>query len=96
MRTRSPAILTDIRQIPCRYVAFQKPRLRCRGGLLSLRDNAALKGSLATEQVGVLAFKGLTQPVVAFNVPPEAIQPAPRVIEGEGPLVFEQRPGVPS
>src|SRR5262249_7950732 len=37
--------------------------------LLSQRVNIALKGSLATEQVGALALKGLTQPVVAYNVP---------------------------
>ena len=37
--------------------------------LLSQRVNVALKGSVATEQVGALALKGLTQPVVAYNVP---------------------------
>src|SRR5215813_6057550 len=37
--------------------------------LLSQRVNVALKGSVATEQVGGLALKGLTQPVVAYNVP---------------------------
>jgi GAF domain-containing protein len=50
--------------------------------LLSQRVNAALKGNLATEQVGALALKGLTQPVIAFNVPLAASQPALRVIEG--------------
>src|SRR5690348_17058120 len=34
------------------------------------------------EEVGALALKGLTQPVVAYNVPLAAIQPALRVIEG--------------
>jgi class 3 adenylate cyclase len=38
--------------------------------LLSQRVNAALRGSVVTEQVGALALKGLTQPVVAYNVPP--------------------------
>lgn len=37
--------------------------------LLSQRVNLELKGSVATEQVGALALKGLTQPVVAYNVP---------------------------
>jgi adenylate cyclase len=37
--------------------------------LLSQRINAALKGSIETEQLGALALKGLTQPVIAFNVP---------------------------
>jgi class 3 adenylate cyclase len=50
--------------------------------LLSQRVNVALKGSVATEQLGALALKGLTQPVVAYNVPLAAIQPALRVIEG--------------
>jgi class 3 adenylate cyclase len=53
--------------------------------LLSQRVNVALKGSVATEQVGALALKGLTQPVVAYNVPLAATQPALRVIEGGGP-----------
>jgi adenylate cyclase len=50
--------------------------------LLSQRVNAALKGSVVTEQVGALALKGLTQPIVAYNVPLAASQPALRVIEG--------------
>jgi len=50
--------------------------------LISQRVNVALKGSVATEQVGALALKGLTQPVVAYNVPLAASQPALRVIEG--------------
>jgi adenylate cyclase len=37
--------------------------------LLDQRVNVALKGSVATEQVGALALKGLSQPVVAYNVP---------------------------
>src|SRR5947208_15372988 len=52
--------------------------------LLSQRINVALKGSIATEQLGPLALKGLTQPVVAYNVPLAAIQPALRVIDGGG------------
>ena len=50
--------------------------------LLSQRVNVALRGSVGTEQVGALALKGLTQPVVAYNVPLAATQPALRVIEG--------------
>jgi adenylate cyclase len=50
--------------------------------LLSQRVNVALKGSVVTEPVGALALKGLTQPVVAFNVSLAASQPALRVIEG--------------
>ena len=50
--------------------------------LLSQRVNVALRGSVATEQVGALALKGLAQPVVAYNVPFVAPQPALRVIEG--------------
>jgi adenylate cyclase len=51
--------------------------------LLSQRVNVALRGSVITEQVGALALKGLTQPVVAYNVPLAATQPALRVIEGD-------------
>jgi adenylate cyclase len=36
--------------------------------LLSQRVNVALKESVATEQVGALNLKGLTQPVVAYAV----------------------------
>jgi adenylate cyclase len=50
--------------------------------LLGQLVNVALKGSVATEQVGALALKGLTQPVVAYNVPLTASQPALRVIDG--------------
>jgi adenylate cyclase len=50
--------------------------------LLSQRVNVALKGSIVTEQVGALALRGLTQPIVAYNVPLAATQPAFRVIEG--------------
>jgi adenylate cyclase len=53
--------------------------------LLSQRVNVALKRSVATEQVGALALKGLTQPVVAYDVPLAAAQPALRVIEGGPP-----------
>ena len=53
--------------------------------LLSQRVNVALKGSVATEQLGPLTLKGLSQPVVAYNVPLAAIQPALRVIEGGSP-----------
>jgi adenylate cyclase len=50
--------------------------------LLSQRVNVALRGSLATEQVGAVALKGLSQPVVAYNVPLAATPPVLRVIEG--------------
>ncbi len=53
--------------------------------LLSQRVNAALKGSVVTEQVGALALKGLAQPVAAYNVPVGGSQAAFRVIEGGAP-----------
>jgi adenylate cyclase len=52
--------------------------------LLSQRVNVALKGSIPTEQIGALALRGLTQPVVAYNVPLAASQP-----------VNQQRSGTP-
>jgi adenylate cyclase len=53
--------------------------------LLSQRVNVALRGSVATEQVGALGLKGLTQPVVAYNVPLVGSQATFRVIEGGAP-----------
>ena len=53
--------------------------------LLSQRINAELNGSIATEQIGALALKGLTQPVPAYNVPPVGAQAPSRVIEGGAP-----------
>jgi len=53
--------------------------------LLSQRVNVALKGNIATEQVGALALKGLTQPVGAYNVPLVGSQVGFRVIEGGAP-----------
>ena len=53
--------------------------------LLSQRINAELKGSITTEQIGALALKGLTQPVLAYNVPLVGGQGAFRVIEGGAP-----------
>ena len=50
--------------------------------MLSQRVNVALKASVATEQVGALALKGLTQPVVAYNVPLVGSQAAFRVLDG--------------
>jgi adenylate cyclase len=52
--------------------------------LLSQRVNVALRGSVPTEQVGALTLKGLTQPVVTYDVPLAAGRPALHVIEGRG------------
>ena len=53
--------------------------------LLSQRVNAALKGSVVTEQVGALALRGFTQPVLAYNVPLVGGEGTFRVIEGGAP-----------
>ena len=50
--------------------------------LLSQRIAAGLDGSIALEELGPLALKGLTQPIVAYNVPAAGGQAALRVIEG--------------
>jgi class 3 adenylate cyclase len=55
--------------------------------LLSQRVNAALKGSVATEQIGPLVLKGLTQAVVTYNVPLIGSQPSFRVVGGGAPRV---------
>jgi len=50
--------------------------------LLSQRVAVAVEGTATLEEIGPLALKGLTQPVVAYNVPFVVPQPALRVIEG--------------
>jgi class 3 adenylate cyclase len=50
--------------------------------LLSQRVAVAVEGTTTLEEHDALTLKGLTQPVVAYNVPLGAIQPALRVIEG--------------
>jgi adenylate cyclase len=50
--------------------------------LISQRVAARLDDSTTLEDIGALTLKGLTQPVVAYNVPLPASQPALRVIEG--------------
>ena len=47
----------------------------------------AVDETITLEEVGALTLKGLTQPVVAYNAPLAAIQPALRVIEGGPPSV---------
>ena len=55
--------------------------------LISQRVAARLNDNITLEEIGALTLKGLTQPVVAFNVPLAASQPALRVIEGGPPSV---------
>ena len=50
--------------------------------LIAQRVAVAVEEATALEEVGELNLKGLTQPVVAFNVPLAATQPALRIIEG--------------
>ena len=49
--------------------------------LLSQRVAVAVEGTTTLEEIGALTLKGLTQPVVACNVPLATSQPAFRVIE---------------
>jgi class 3 adenylate cyclase len=53
--------------------------------LVGQRVAVAVEETTPLEEVGELTLKGLTQPVVAYNVPLQAAQPALRVIEGGGP-----------
>jgi adenylate cyclase len=55
--------------------------------LLSQRVAARLNDNPTLEEMGALTLKGLTQPVVAYNVPLAATQPALRVIDGGPPRV---------
>ena len=50
--------------------------------LIGQRVAVAVEETITFEEVGALTLKGLTQPVVAYNVPLAPIQPALRVIEG--------------
>jgi adenylate cyclase len=50
--------------------------------LIGQRVAVAVEETISLEEVGALTLKGLTQPVVAYNVPLAPIQPALRVIEG--------------
>jgi adenylate cyclase len=53
--------------------------------LLSQLVAVAVEGTATLEEIGALTLKGLTQPVVAFNVPLVGGQAALRVIEGGAP-----------
>jgi adenylate cyclase len=53
--------------------------------LLAQRVAVAVEETTPLEEVGELTLKGLTQPVVAYNVPLAVTQPALRVIEGGDP-----------
>jgi len=53
--------------------------------LIGQRVAVAVEETTPLEEVGELTLKGLTQPVVAYNVPLAASQPALRVIEGGPP-----------
>ena len=66
---------------------MQSCRAPLRGGkdgqiLVAQRVAVAVEETTVLEDVGALALKGLTQPIVAYNVPLAASQPALRVIEG--------------
>ena len=50
--------------------------------LIAQRVAVAVEERTSLEEIGELTLKGLTQPVVAYNVPLSASQPALRVIEG--------------
>ena len=53
--------------------------------LVAQRVAVSVEQVTALEEVGELNLKGLTQPVLAFNVPLVAGKPALRTIEGGGP-----------
>jgi adenylate cyclase len=53
--------------------------------LLAQRVAVAVEETTPLEEVGELTLKGLTQPVMAYNVPLAVTQPALRVIEAGGP-----------
>jgi hypothetical protein len=58
-----------------------------RSFLLAQRVAVAVEETTRLEEVGELTLKGLTQPVVAYNVPLAVTSPTLRVIEGGTPSV---------
>jgi adenylate cyclase len=50
--------------------------------LVAQRVAVAVEAATVLEEMGAVALKGLTQPVLAYNVPLASTQPALRVIEG--------------
>jgi class 3 adenylate cyclase len=50
--------------------------------LVAQRVAVAVEQTITLEEVGALSLKGLTQPVVAYDVPLATTKPALRVIEG--------------
>ena len=57
--------------------------------LIAQRVAVAVEEGTPLEEVGELTLKGLTQPVVAYNVLLGANQPALRLIDGGGPKSAE-------
>jgi adenylate cyclase len=55
--------------------------------LLAQRVAVAVEETTPLEDLGELTLKGLTQPVVAYNVPLAVTPPTLRVIEGGPPGV---------
>ena len=53
--------------------------------LIAQRVAVAVDQAITLEEIGSLSLKGLTQPVVAYNVPVVGNQAALRVIEGGAP-----------
>ena len=53
--------------------------------LIAQRVAVAVEETTPLEQIGELTLKGLTQPVVAYNVALAPAQPVLRVIDGGGP-----------
>jgi adenylate cyclase len=53
--------------------------------LIAQRVAVAVDQAVTLEEIGSLSLKGLTQPVVAYNVPVVGGQAAFRVIEGGAP-----------
>ena len=53
--------------------------------LIAQRVAVAVDQAITLEEIGSLSLKGLTQPVVAYNVPIAGNQAAFRVIEGGVP-----------
>ncbi|HWB49061.1 MAG TPA: GAF domain-containing protein [Stellaceae bacterium] len=69
----------------CNVAARLCAEAKDRQVLLSQRVAAGLESNFALDEIGPLALKGLTRPVIAYNVPLTAEQAAFRLIEGGVP-----------
>ena len=66
-------VLSSQRRVNKRRGARWRPQIGAAGTSFCLRVAVAVEEMIPLEELGELALKGLTQPVVAFNVPASVV-----------------------